>query len=273
MEGLNEERHKGECPMSKGQVLAVYVLVNLAIAALGLALFMAGQNVAFFEAIGSSIAAAGLTGLLLTTYVEVQDRRDRRAQAVAEQAARLGLQEFYERRPNMALDDPPFRDAREIDILEISGRTISDHHDKCDAWRLCCPRAKIRVILLHPLFPTASDSFASQRDSEERRPIGEILHEVKRFVDLYGEKQQWKNGTRTCSYELRLCKTMPTIAYMRADRSAYVAPYLTGLTGPVVPHIKIGEGIMLQALEENFERLWEDAVPAGSVLSAGPVTV
>lgn len=259
--------------MPRNAILKVYILVNFAVAAIGLALFVGGQvlvngqGLELLKAVGTSVAAAGFTGLLLTTYVELQDRRDSRIQTLADEASVLGLTQAHERRPKMVLSERPFRNAREIDILEISGRTISDKYEEVDAWRHSCPKARVRVILLHPAFPTPSESFAGRRDAEENRPPGEISHEVQRFFELYGARHKWGSGKHSGSYELRLSRTMPTVAFVRADRVAYMAPYLAHLTGPDVPHVQIGEGTLMRALEEHFEKLWLQAVVADQVLT------
>jgi hypothetical protein len=112
-------------------------------------------------------------------------------------------------------------------------------------------------MLLHPLWPPGTWTFADQRDYEEQHGPNTDLQQINDFVKKFGRKSSLPGGG---SFEVRLTRTMPTISYFRIDDNAYWAPYLVNEYGHSVPHLQISSsGELFEWLATNFERLWKAA--------------
>lgn len=244
-------------PKRSGRVLAlayIYVSLNILILLMGISFFAAGGE--FGTGLGIALIASGVTGLLLSLYHMADRFWSEQVSQSVEAAGELGLIEVLDRRPLWRISETPaFLRATEIDILEISGYTLTFPNIKED-WSSCRAR-KIRVLLLDPVFPGKDDGFAAHRDAAEHRAGSyEILIEVRDFIRKFGA------GAPEERFEVRLTQAMPTLSYFRMDNNAYWAPLVFGVNGDATPHMLVNDtGIIFEVLKRSFEEMWEESVP------------
>ena len=249
------------------------IVVPLLAVAIGISLSLLGKSP--WEEIGGSVVAAGVIALLaFLTYGDLLGRRrqaqlDEHGEALEEVkasckrledrrkrdevAVRVGLDECYDRRPDPEIEEAVLQATETVDILEVSMDTMREL-DGSD-WLNC--EAKVRIILLDPLFPKGTKTLASLRDKEEEQGSNAILGEIRKVLRSLPE--DWMGDGKGKKSQVRLARVMPTMSYFRIDDVAYFAPLVYRKLGNRTMHMRFREdGDFFQVLAENFEKLWKD---------------
>ncbi|HEU4737679.1 MAG TPA: hypothetical protein VFS54_01215 [Solirubrobacterales bacterium] len=295
---------------------------SVVLAAIGFILWRAGGE--FLRAVGANLVAAGLVGFLifalygwvfrqrrqeLTTEqsenVEVirkvcerlEDRAELEEEKIQEaitagvpgslsefHAARaIGLLGYDEERPSEEIEQAVLKAEESVDILEVSLKTM--RNIDTEKWRGC--KAKVRIILLDPLFPEKDENgngnghgheaqplavrpLAVQRDLEEDEYPGAILKEVHDIVRLLPDEwlepsAEGEKGSESESC-VKLAKVMPTLSYFRIDDMAYFAPLVHKQVGDRTMHLELAKGGgFFNELTRHFDNLWNDEKRTRSV--------
>ncbi len=295
---------------------------SVVLAAVGFILWRTGDE--FIRAVGANLVAAGLVGFLifalygwvfrqrrqkLTTeqsenvkdILKVCKRLEKRAEigdgkileaitaGVPESlsefhAARdIGLLGYDEERPSEEIEQAVLEAKESVDILEVSLKTMRNIDTK--EWQRC--KAKVRIILLDPLFPEKDENgngngnghethpmavrpLAVQRDLEEDENPGAILKEVHDIVRVLPDEWlapsgEGGNGSASESC-VKLAKVMPTLSYFRIDDMAYFAPLVHKQVGDRTMHLELAKGGgFFDELMRHFDKLWDDEKRTRSV--------
>lgn len=204
-------------------------------------------------------------------------------------AQEIGLTDFTIGRPP-GLNDAALAASKTLDILEISLKTMQSID--ASRWRDC--KAKIRIILLDPLYPNEGASLARQRDIEEGAASEEqILGEIHEILEIFPEEWFTSNendsadkstlqasdpdqsgegaSARSKANEARvkLARAMPTMSYFRIDGRAYFAPLVHRQLGHETMHLQLSQGgQFFTALETHFDKLWNDRMRVATVQPA-----
>lgn len=239
----------------------VYLLINI-LGIVGGLLLVSQQHHPLEMTIGAGAVSSFIVSLLIGVYYLLQEVLTTNEENRALQAAEFGFRGYLPQRPFWQIArEPAFVKASQIDILEISAHTITQHNEDQDWKRLMASTKRMRVLLLDPLYP-ARVPFAVSRDEEEGRAgTQEIYTEVCEFLRKFGA------GTSVENFEVRLARCMPTISYFRWDETVCWAPLLYGRDGHSVPHTMLRLPSPLgDELTRNFERIWTVARQADSSL-------
>jgi hypothetical protein len=243
--------------ISRAQLDVLAVLLNIIIVTSGLAIYaLDTYPPGLASAIGSGMVASGLAALILTVYQIASNSVTENEEDLHRVAKVMGLRKVHTRRPDFRMDgeNDHLSGARIVEVLAITAHSLFPNIDRGE-WAEKCPKAIVRVLLLHPFYPPGSWSFANQRDLEEEHWIGTDAMQINDFVRKFGVISKFKGGG---SFELRLARRMPTLSYFRIDDHIYWAPYLARTYGPSTPHIEIERGgVFFEVLEQHFERLWK----------------
>jgi len=193
-------------------------------------------------------------------------------------AKAIGLTDFTVGRPKR-LNDAVLKATERLDILEVSLKTMQSID--ASRWRAC--RAKIRIILLDPLYPGEEVALARQRDIEEKMGDGQILSEIHQILKIFPEEWFAPNESNSANEStlgvpdsdrsgeragaqlkadearVKLARAMPTMSYFRFDGHAYFAPLVHTLLGEDAIHLELSQGgEFFLALETHFDTLWND---------------
>jgi hypothetical protein len=148
--------------------------------------------------------------------------------------------------------DEKLQDANEIDILGFGMASLrEDYGDEFPAWS---HRARVRILLLDPSFPTNKQSYADQRDIEERNQPGKIRKDVELFLKFICEKK----GIDSSRFEVRLLRCLPSVNIFRAGDNVFWGPYLIGAPSRNTPTLLVGSGFLQRRLQEHFDDLWRN---------------
>jgi hypothetical protein len=201
------------------------------------------------EAVGASLIAAGITGIVVFVYIRFsQDTADRLriindfgiVAAFEARAARIKTE--YDRR---------LLTAREIDVMGFGLNALrQDYREQFADW---AQRCRVRVLLVDPNYPDPRCSYARQREDEEGDLAGSIGAQVKAF--LLDTEPLRGAGAR---FEVRLYRSIPALNICRIDNEIFWGPYLVGGPSRNNPTIIVRRGgIMFDKLLSHFNMVWE----------------
>src|SRR5689334_16270790 len=203
--------------------------------------------------VGSSLIAAGITGWVVLVYVML-------SQGISEQLRIIvdfGLTNAFSARSvhiRAEYDQRLDRARESIDIVGFGLESLrQDYHDEFARWK---GRANVRILLLDPMFPDPTYSYAAQRDKEEKDNIGNIKLSVERFLKdvtpLLGKSDSH-------SFEVRLYRCLPAVNICRIDNEMFWGPYLIGQPSRSNPtFIAVKGGILFDRLADHFQQIWTD---------------
>lgn len=225
----------------------LYLLLHLALAGIGFWLMTIRGVVA--QGIGASLVATGLTGWVIFLYVYLNDDLRSRMRLLY----RAGIDAVFSSRgtPIRGEYDTRLLEARRyIDILGFGQRALREDHEKdFTAWKA---RAKVRVLLIDPEFPSIKGSFSRQRDNEEGSGAGEIARDVQAFLDR--TRPIWDDR-----FQVRLYRCLPTVSIFRIDDQILWGPYLVKQVSRNSPTLVVRNGgSLFEALNAHFEEIWEN---------------
>ncbi len=141
----------------------------------------------------------------------------------------------------------------QLDILGFGLRALrEDFGEDFAEW---AGKAKVRVLLLDPDFPTVESSYADQRDAEEQNDCGTIRSDVNRFVNDYRELIDNPN----VSFEVRLYRCIPTLNIFRVDNAMFWGPYVVNNQSRNIFTFKIASpSHLFDTFEQHFDDIWQN---------------
>jgi len=202
------------------------------------------------DAVGSSLIATAVAGIILFIHV-------RRSDALQDQILllnRIGLVSVFEKRAaNIKHEyDARLANAKEIDV--IGWGLSSFREDYGDQFTVWAAKAKVRILLVDPDFPSENASIADIRDGEEARPQGDI----RRHVEAFQRKVVEAGLAENLNFHVRLMKSIPAINLLRADDEIFWGPYLMKSQSRNTPTLLVRRGgFLFSALKDHFEAVWD----------------
>lgn len=214
-------------------------------------LFLAGSLLTFagnwWNAVGLSMVAAAISGLVVVGYLWIDQRNADKLEMLTE----FGFEAAFTHRGASIKSeyDRLLAGAQEkIDIMGFGLRALrEDYAEHFQAW---ATRASVRILLADPEPPGGGGGFAVQRDAEEDTTPGTI----QRDVHAFGQATAMLASAR---FAVRLYRSLPTVNIFRVDGRMFFGLYLIGSASRNLPTFQIKEGgVLFKALESHFEKIW-----------------
>jgi hypothetical protein len=227
----------------------VYLLVHLLLIAGGYVMVQTPSHT--IEAVGASLIAAGITGIVVFVYIRFsQDAADRLKVisdfgiVTAFEARAARIKKEYDRRILIA---------REIDVMGFGLNALrEDYREQFTDW---AQRCRVRILLVDPNYPEAACSYARQREEEEGDRPGSIEGSVNAFLTDTAALRGAGTGER---FQVRLYRSIPALNICRVDEELFWGPYLVGGPSRNNPTIIVKKGgIMFDRLMNHFNMVWE----------------
>ena len=192
----------------------LYVACHFVVLLIGF--IMIQQNPAsLWFAVGSSLIAGGIAGLVIFVYVLMAEQVSAKLDILNE----FGFTAAFDARSVRIRQDYVQRLEKAKEQIDIIGFGLSsfreDFLDEFSKWK---QRANVRILLLDPEFPSVELSYANQRDTEENNSLGKITSEVKKFVEEV-ENLISEDGDRV--FAIRLYRCLPTLNIFRIDNELF----------------------------------------------------
>ena len=226
----------------------LYLVIHLAFVAFGILLVQSkGSPIQF--SIGTSLLATGITGWAVFVYILLHDSlRDR-----VELAQLLRIKSYFSSRGSSIRNEYERRliNAKSsIDILGFGQRALlEDYQSKFVEWKL---RAKVRILLLDPDYPSASNAVADLRDLDENQTVGTISNEVKQFI-------RNSSALHGAGFHIRLYRCLPSVNIFRVDDEMFWGPYFIRKVSRNSPTFVVERGgDLYDELLSHFETIWRD---------------
>jgi hypothetical protein len=239
----------GEGSMTRIRPLhVIYLICHLFVVVVGL--FLVRNDDLTLQAIGASMIAGGISGGMIFLYVLWGSQFSERLEDID----RFGLVRLFEARSVRIRHEYENHLAHltsRVDVMGFGLRAfLQDYRNNFDSWSR---RASVRVLLIDPEFPTARQSFANQRDREEKNIGGTITDDVRAFAKEMGRLINESQGR----FSIRLYRCLPTVNILRIDGVLFWGPYLLGEQSRNMPTLKVREGgILFERMTTHFERIW-----------------
>src|SRR5207249_4989496 len=99
-----------------------------------------------------------------------------------------------------------------------------------DAFPAWSARTQVRVLLLDPEYPRRDQSYAQQRDKEERNQHGAIARDAREFI-----RQTANLAAGNNRFRIRLYRCLPSVNVFRIDDTLFWGPYLMGAQSRNMP--------------------------------------
>jgi len=231
----------------------VYFLSHIILVLLGSLVAIASGSVSsewqksLLFAVGTSIVAAGLCGMVVWVYLATTQEGVDRLKVLDTS----GLDWIYPSRAAQIRSEYANRLQRANSSIDIIGFGLKDFkRDYLMDLEELSRRAKIRILLLDPNSP-----YGAQRDLEENQSEGVIKSEVSEFVKAF--KARYEDGSDRM--QLRLYSSLPEVNIFRIDDEIFWGPYLAGRASgnTITLRVKRG-GYAFEALASHFDRVWND---------------
>lgn len=230
----------------------MYLLVNTVVILLGsLVLTGLARNTAAF-AVGTSLVATGVAGLVTFFYIRLNEDTTKRLNVLAN----FGLIDAFEKR-GFAIESEYnqllAKASHNVDIIGFGlSSFLADYKDVFESWK---QRFHVRILLIDPDCPEPHLSFAHQREIEEGIPPDSMRKDVEKFIsetrDLLGDG---KHG----SFSIRLYRCLPAVNIFRIDDHLFWGPYLSKQLSRSSPTFLVRNGTLFGILLSHFDRIWED---------------
>lgn len=201
------------------------------------------------QGIGGSLIAAGIAGEILFLYIKASENTRTRLDLLIES----GLLKVFPNRSVLIRDEYESRlkNAKEIDILGFG--LSSFREDYGDKFHQLSIQAQVRIIVLDPDFPSASESLANIRDREEKNQPGQIKGDVEAFEKAV---RQTLNLDRT-RFQVKRLRAIPAINLFRIDNVIFWGPYLVGNQSRNMPTLIVQRGgFLFDQFKKHFDDLW-----------------
>jgi hypothetical protein len=120
-------------------------------------------------------------------------------------------------------------------------------------------RARVRILMPNPDFPTQELSLADQRDREENQPVGRTRADIEAFEKAVSELA----GLKRANFQVHRVSCIPSINVFRIDDDIFWGPYLMNQQSRNTPTLLATRGgYLFSVLEEHFESLWKQSAPS-----------
>lgn len=250
---------RGSSPTSPIYLLAhglVFVLGMTLVLIAGLPRLDESASVVLVS-IGTSLVAAGVTGWVVYAYV----RRSERFTATIEVITQFGFVAAFMGRSVKIREQYDERMKRFNKSADLIGFGLSSlRQDNLQMFSVWKQQGRIRILLIDPEYPSNRNSYADQRDLEERNPPGTIARQVKQFVRDTGFLLEPNR------FEVRLYRCLPMLNIFRIDDEILWGPYLMNEQSRNSPTFVIrAGGEMFNRLTDHFETIWSDPKLSRSV--------
>ena len=206
------------------------------------------------QSVGSGLLTTGIAGWSLYLYVRLTEHLQQRLEVITE----AGVMNVFRHRSVRIREqyDYRLRKASHVDLIGLGLSSFrEDYAREFDQWSR---RARVRILLIDPTFPTQAQSLADYRDLEEGGTKGKIRSDVEAFE---AEISRNTNIDRK-RFEVRRMRTIPAINLLRIDNEIFWGPYLMSQPSRNTPTLLIHSGgFMFDDLLQHFEATWEAAVP------------
>ncbi len=200
------------------------------------------------EAIGGSLVAGGIAGLVMYWAIYVQKKITTAEEKILEKIRRFGIVDILARRlVKDELDSLfPYRAKKTWDVLGFSLATF--YGDVKDGIiQNAAKKVKIRVLVVHPERP-----YCTQRDYEESLLVKTTKNEVLRVTKFI-------EGLHNPKIDIRWYKSIPTTSITMIDDEKMVAgPYMVGLEHRNTYSIRIKGGVLFEYYRNHFNKIWND---------------
>lgn len=233
-----------------------YVLVHTLLLVVGLALNAWDDPPwkVFVHSVATSLVGAAVVGYVIFIYVRLADTRMKLVTLID----KFGFVDAFEARAaaiKTEYSERLARNPKRIDVLGFGLRHLrEDFADKFQSWT---NTATVRVLLLDPTFPSAANSYATQRDKEEGNNKGQIRGDVEAFVDRV--RTTFEDKKMNNPFEVRYLRALPSINIFRVGDEIFWGPYLVGRQSRNMPTFLVRKNsIMFENLEAHFDELWEN---------------
>lgn len=234
----------------------VYILSHVLVLAIGFGLCMSrwaspeDAGGAVVLAVGASLVAVGVAGVVLYLHVLLSQENQRRQEAVT----KAGIERVFGVRSVLVRDEYDSRLGRaskSIDILGFGLRhLLEDHGENFREW---ARRARVRMLVIDPEAPIDSHRYADQRDLEEGNEVGQIRGDVERLVRSCRELLL----ERSVRFEIRLYTCLPSVNVFRIDDDVFWGPYFVGGVSRNMPTFLLQDkGFLPEAVLAHFESIW-----------------
>lgn len=234
---------------------SLYFVLHIAILVLGIVLAVLGNTLV--QAIGASLAAAGVTGMVVYVYVARVERAERALEILNE----FGFRQIFEARSVRIKDEYDSRCAKMKRNLDVMGFGLSsflqDHREDLENWK---GRVNVRILVIDPEYPVPEYSYADQRDLEEHTDKGRIRQDVE---NLRNELRPLVGEAGGKSFQVKLYRALPSINIFRVDNELLWGPYFMNQTSRNTPTFLVGPGFLFDEIMKHFEAIWDD--PARSI--------
>jgi hypothetical protein len=207
------------------------------------------------EGIGGSLIATGIAGISLFLYIASSDAMRARVEMFTE----AGLSAIYSGRSVLIRDQyqQKLAKAQKIDLIGYGLSSFrQDFLGEFVAWS---HRARVRILLPDPDFPSQELSLADQRDREENHPVGSTRADIETFEKAVSEL----SGLKQSNFRIHRVSCIPSINVFRIDDHIFWGPYLMHQQSRNTPTLLATRGgYLFGALEEHFEALWTQSAPS-----------
>jgi hypothetical protein len=212
-----------------------------------------GQGVA--DGIGGSLIAGGIAGMTLFLYVFATEALRSRI----ENFTKAGLLTIFPVRSVLIREQYHDRlsGARQIDLVGYGLSAFrQDYAADFVSWS---HRARVRILLIDPDFPTRETSLSDQRDKEESHPVGQTREDVLAFEQTIANLAGLDRG----KFQIRRMRSIPAINMFRIDNVIFWGPYLMNQQSRNTATMLVGRGgFLFDMLERLFEALWSQSIPS-----------
>ena len=200
--------------------------------------------------IGASLIAMGIAGAVLFLKVWVDQKQSEQLRDLHE----FGIRRIFAVRGVRIHGEYDTRLANASDRIDIMGFGLralrEDYGEKFGEW---AERARVRILVLDPEFPSGGVSIAGLRDLEEGNSGGTIGKDVEQFVDHCRELVDDGNT----DFTVRLYRCLPSVNIFRIDDEVFWGPYLIREVSRNMPTFLLeGHGRLSAELVGHFERIW-----------------
>ncbi len=218
-----------------------------ALAALASATMEEGWLKATTFALGTSISAAGLCGMVIWVYIASSEN----SLALLKVLDAAGLEWIYPKRAAQIRDEYARRLASARKRVDIIGFGLTDFkRDYMEGLGAISNQATIRILLLKPTSP-----YASQRDKEENQGVGTIASQIDEFIRRFKERY----GCGSEKLQIRFYTSLPEVNIFRIDDEIFWGPYLSGIASGNTPTMRVRRGgYLYDVLEKHFEHTWNE---------------
>jgi hypothetical protein len=198
------------------------------------------------EGIGGSLVATGVAGISLFLYIASSDAM----RARVEMFTKAGLSAIYSGRSVLIRDQyqQKLAKAQKIDLVGYGLSSFrQDFVGEFVAWS---HRARVRILLPDPDFPTQELSLADQRDREENHPVGRTRADIEAFENAVSELA----GLKRASFRVHRVSCIPSINVFRIDDDIFWGPYLMNQQSRNTPTLLATRGGYLFSVLEDISK-------------------